>query len=100
MLLIASVLLIALVFEYLNGFHDTANAIATIVATKVMSPRQAILLAASFDLVGALVGTAVASTVATGLVDGEVVTSYTLLSALMAGVIWNLATWWLGLPSS
>ncbi len=100
MLLTFSVLLIALVFEYLNGFHDTANAIATIVATKVMTPRQAIVLAASFDLLGALVGTAVASTIAMGLVDIEVVTMGTLLCALLAGVCWNVVTWWFGVPSS
>ena len=100
MLLIFSVLGLALVFEYLNGFHDTANAIATIVATKVLSPRQAILLAASCDLMGALVGTAVASTIATGLVDVEVVTMSTVLCALLAGIVWNLVTWWFGLPSS
>lgn len=100
MLLIISVLLIALVFEYLNGFHDTANAIATIVATKVLTPCQAIVLAATCDLLGALAGTAVASTIATGLVDVEAVAADTLLCALLAGVTWNLLTWWLGLPSS
>jgi inorganic phosphate transporter, PiT family len=100
MLLIVAVLLAALLFEYLNGFHDTANAIATIVATKVLTPRQAIVLAATCDLLGALAGTAVASTVATGLVDLKVVTMTTLLCALLAAVAWNLLTWWYGLPSS
>ncbi|WP_438482125.1 inorganic phosphate transporter [Oleiharenicola lentus] len=94
------VLLAALVFEYINGFHDAANAIATVVSTKVLTPRQAIFLAAVFNLVGALMGTAVASTIGKGLVDTNVVTMITIFSALMGAIIWNLITWWLGLPSS
>jgi len=94
------VLLTALVFEYINGFHDAANAIATVVSTKVLTPRQAIALAAFFNLIGALMGTAVASTIGKGLVDTNVVTMVTIFSALMGAIIWNLATWWLGLPSS
>jgi PiT family inorganic phosphate transporter len=69
MTLLLTVILIALVFEYINGFHDTANSIATVVGTKVLTPREAILLAASTNLIGALVGTAVATTVGKGLVD-------------------------------
>ena len=94
------VLLTALVFEYINGFHDAANAIATVVSTKVLTPRQAIFLAACFNLFGALVGTAVASTIAKGLVDTSYVTMPTILAALIGAIIWNLVTWWLGLPSS
>ena len=94
------VLLTALVFEYINGFHDAANAIATVVSTKVLTPRQAIALAAVFNLIGALMGTAVASTIGKGLVDTNVVTMATIFSALMGAIIWNLVTWWLGLPSS
>ena len=94
------VLLTALVFEYINGFHDAANAIATVVSTKVLTPRQAIALAAVFNLIGALMGTAVASTIGKGLVDTNVVTMVTIFSGLMGAIIWNLATWWLGLPSS
>ena len=94
------VLFAALVFEYINGFHDAANAIATVVSTKVLTPRQAIALAAIFNLVGALMGTAVASTIGKGLVDTSVVTMVTIFSGLMGAIIWNLVTWWLGLPSS
>lgn len=94
------VLLAALVFEYINGFHDAANAIATVVSTKVLTPRQAIMLAAFFNLVGALMGTAVATTIGKGLVDTNHVTMITIFSGLMGAIIWNLITWWLGLPSS
>jgi len=100
MTLILIVILVALVFEYINGFHDTANSIATVVATKVLSPRQAVVLAAVTNLTGALVGTAVAKTIASGLVDTRIVTSEILVCALLGGVTWNLITWWLGLPSS
>lgn len=94
------VLLVALAFEYSNGFHDAANAIATIVSTKVLTPRQAIAMAAFFNLVGAFMGTAVASTVGKGLVDARAVTMHTILAALIAAIAWNLLTWWAGLPSS
>ncbi|MBI2518476.1 MAG: inorganic phosphate transporter [Opitutae bacterium] len=94
------VLLTALVFEYINGFHDAANAIATVVSTKVLTPRQAIALAAFFNLVGALMGTAVASTIGKGLVDTSYVSMITIFSALVGAIVWNLLTWWLGLPSS
>jgi len=100
MTLILTVVLVALVFEYINGFHDTANSIATVVATKVLSPRQAVLMAATFNLLGALWGTAVAQTIASGLVDTKVVTSQILICALLGAIVWNLITWWLGLPSS
>ena len=100
--LVFAVVLIALVFEYINGFHDTANSIATVVATKVLSPGQAVILAASMNLLGALWGTAVAKTIASGLIDTGVVNvgSMVLICALAGGVIWNLITWWWGLPSS
>ena len=94
------VLLTALVFEYINGFHDAANAIATVVSTKVLTPRQAIWLAVFFNLIGALAGTAVAKTISGGIVESGVVTMITIFSALMGAIIWGLATWWLGLPSS
>ena len=100
--LVLTVVLLALVFEYINGFHDTANSIATVVATKVLSPTQAIALAASMNLLGALAGTAVAKTIASGLIDAQVVevTSQVLICALSGGVVWNLITWYFGLPSS
>jgi PiT family inorganic phosphate transporter len=94
------VILTALVFEYINGFHDAANAIATVVSTKVLTPRQAIMLAAVFNLIGALGGTAVAKTISGGLVDANTVTMLTVLCALIGAIVWNLLTWWLGLPSS
>ena len=100
LILILGVILIALVFEYINGFHDTANSIATTVSTKVLTPRQAIIWATTFNLIGALAGTAVATTIGKGLVDTHFVTTQTILSALLAAIVWNLLTWWLGLPSS
>ncbi len=87
-------------FEYINGFHDSANSIATVVSTKVLTPRQAVLMAAVFDLLGALVGVSVATTIGTGLVDTSYITVHTILCALIGAIVWNLATWWLGLPSS
>lgn len=93
---------IALGFTYINGFHDTANSIATVVATKVLSPTQAVILAAVTNLIGALAGTAVAKTIASGLVDSNVLHAGPefLICALLGASIWNLITWWLGLPSS
>lgn len=100
--LLATVIAIALAFTYINGFHDTANAIATVVATKVLTPGQAVAMAAATNLVGALAGTAVARTIAEGLVntgalhDGALF----LIGALLSACVWNLITWWWGLPSS
>jgi PiT family inorganic phosphate transporter len=100
MILIFTVIFAALVFTYINGFHDTANSIATVVATKVLSPRQAVMLAAVTNLGGAFIGTAVATTIASGLVAQKVATSEILICALLAAIVWNLLTWWFGLPSS
>jgi PiT family inorganic phosphate transporter len=100
MILIFTVILAALLFTYINGFHDTANSIATVVATKVLSPRQAVMLAAVTNLGGAFIGTAVATTIASGLVAPKVATSEILICALLAAIIWNLLTWWFGLPAS
>ncbi len=100
MTLFLLVLFLALAFEYINGFHDCANAIATVVSTKVLSPRQAIMLAAFFNLLGAFIGTAVAATIGQGIVDKTSITMTTVLSALLGAIIWNLITWWFGLPSS
>ena len=102
LLLVLVVVLVALVFEYINGFHDTANSIATVVATKVLTPMQAVALAASMNLIGALWGTAVAKTISSGLIDADVlvVSSQVIICALSGGIIWNLITWWFGLPSS
>jgi PiT family inorganic phosphate transporter len=100
MLLFILVLVAALAFEYINGFHDAANAIATVVSTKVLTPRQAIFLAAFFNLFGAFLGTAVAKTIGEGQVEIAAVTMTTVFAALLAAIIWNLVTWWFGLPSS
>jgi inorganic phosphate transporter, PiT family len=100
--LVLLVVLFALAFEFINGFHDTANSIATVVATKVLSPGQAVILAAGMNLVGAFLGTAVAKTISSGLIDTNVVqvTSQVLICALLGAIAWNLITWWRGLPSS
>jgi PiT family inorganic phosphate transporter len=102
MTLLLTVILVALVFEYINGFHDTANSIATVVSTKVLTPRQAVVLAAGTNLLGAMWGTAVAKTISSGLVDSKMVamTSDIIICALVGAIIWNLLTWWFGLPSS
>lgn len=96
------VVLVALVFEYINGFHDTANSIATVVATKVLTPTQAVMLAATANLVGAMLGEAVAKTISSGLIDTSIaaIGPEVLVCALLGGIVWNLLTWWVGLPSS
>lgn len=98
--LILFVIVAALAFEYINGFHDTAISIATSVSTKVLTPRQAVAMAATFNLIGALVGVSVATTIGRGLIDTSCVTPIVVFCALFAAIVWNLATWWLGLPSS
>lgn len=100
MTLVLIVVFVALAFEYINGFHDTANSIAMGVSTRALSPRMALALAALMNLVGALVGTAVAKTISSGLVENEFVTTATTITALSGAIIWNLVTWWFGLPSS
>src|ERR1700722_9941348 len=102
MTLILTVIVIALIFEYINGFHDTANSIATVVSTKVLTPRQAVMLAAFTNLFGAMWGTAVAKTITGGIVDSGLVsmTSNIIICTLAGAIVWNLLTWWLGLPSS
>jgi inorganic phosphate transporter, PiT family len=102
LLLLFVVLMVVLVFEYINGFHDTANAIATVVSTKVLTPRQALLLASGTNLIGAFCGQAVAKTMHSGLIDDKIVavTTITILCAMLGGIVWNLLTWWFGMPSS
>jgi PiT family inorganic phosphate transporter len=100
MTLLLVVIVVALAFEFINGFHDTANSIATVVSTKVLTPRRAIALAAVSNFAGALWGTAVAKTIASGIVDPAIVTSSVLIAALCGAIFWNLLTWWFGLPSS
>ncbi len=94
------VLLVVLGFTYTNGFHDAANAIATVVSTKILTPRQAVILAAVANFIGALGGTAVAKTVGAGMVDSNFITIHTVFCAMVAGIIWNLVTWFYGIPSS
>ena len=98
--LIWTVVLIALAFDYINGFHDTANSIATTVLTGALSIPWAILLAASLNFLGAFMSKAVATTIGKGIVDPGFLTLTTVLAALIGAIIWNLITWWKGLPSS
>jgi inorganic phosphate transporter, PiT family len=90
----------ALLFDFTNGFHDTANAVATSVSTRALSPRLAVLVAAIANLGGAFVTTAVAKTVGQGIIDSNLATERTVLAAVLGAIVWNLITWWLGLPSS
>ncbi len=94
------VIALAVVFDYINGFHDTANAIATSVATRALSPRVAVLMAAAFNFIGAFAGTAVAKTIGAGLVDETTTTQSVVMAALIGAITWNLITWYFGIPSS
>ncbi len=94
------VILLAIGFDFMNGFHDAANAIATSVSTRVLSPRQAIFMAAVMNMAGALAGTAVAKTVGSGIVDPSAVTHQTIIAALISAIIWDILTWYLALPTS
>ncbi|MGB2578416.1 PiT family inorganic phosphate transporter [Elusimicrobium simillimum] len=98
---IVFLIILALFFDYLNGFHDAANSIATIVATRVLSPSLAVVWAAFFNFIAFLFfGTLVASTIGKGIVNIEVIDSFIIFGALMGACIWNLITWFLGLPTS
>jgi PiT family inorganic phosphate transporter len=94
------VVALAVLFDYINGFHDSANAIATSVATRALSPRAAVLMAAAFNFIGAFAGTAVATTIGAGLVDVATTTEAVVVAALLGAIAWNLLTWWFGIPSS
>lgn len=94
------ILVVALIFEFVNGFHDTANAVATSIATKAITPRGALLLAAGCNFVGALLSTRVATTVGKGIVNEECILLSVILAGLLAGLVWNLITWYLSLPTS
>jgi inorganic phosphate transporter, PiT family len=100
LVLLLAVIFTAVVFDFINGFHDTANAIATVVTTRVLSPLAAILMAAFFNFVGALTGTNVAKTVGRDIIDPTNSNQVIVLSALLAAITWNLITWYFGLPSS
>src|SRR5213596_2689797 len=98
--LLVIVVIVALGFDFTNGFHDTANAVATSVSTRALSPRVAVLIAAIANLAGAFVTTAVAKTVGKGIIDSGLANEKTVLAAVLGAIVWNLFTWWLGLPSS
>ena len=98
--LLVLVIVFAIIFDYINGFHDAANAIATVVSTGVLPIRTAVILAGLLNFFGAVTGTAVAKTIASGFADPALVTQTVVLSALVGACIWNLITWWYGIPSS
>lgn len=99
-LLLVGVVVMAVAFDYINGFHDTANAIATVVSTGVLSPRSAVLLAAFFNFAGAFLGTGVAKTIGGDIADPVTITQTVVVAALGGAIIWNLITWYFGIPSS
>lgn len=99
-LMLIAVIVLAVFFDYINGFHDTANAIATSVATRALHPRVAIVMATAFNFIGAFAGTAVAKTIGAGLVDEATSTQGVIAAALIGAIVWNLLTWYYGLPSS
>ena len=99
-LTLIAVVAVALFFDFTNGFHDTANSIATSVSTRALSPRQAVLMAAVLNFLGAFASFAVAATIATGIVDPDAITLDIILAGLVGAITWNLVTWFFGLPSS
>lgn len=101
LLLLIITVLVALIFDFLNGFHDAANSIATIVSTRVLSPKLAVLWAAVFNFLAAFfLGTAVAKTIGSGMIQISFVTQYVVIAGLMGAIAWDLLTWWWGLPTS
>src|SRR5215216_2743547 len=99
--LVGGLILVALLFDYINGFHDAANSIATVVSTRVLSPGRAVIWAAFFNFVAAFTfGTAVAKTVGSGMVDVKIVTFAVIFGGLSGAIIWDLITWYYGLPTS
>src|SRR5688500_7269062 len=101
LLLVILVIIVALAFDYSNGFHDAANSIATVVATRVLRPLQAVAWAAFWNFIAAFgFGVAVADTIGTGVISPDIVTPQVILAALSGAIIWDLITWYYGLPSS
>src|ERR671914_1939010 len=101
LLAVATLVVVALVFDYINGFHDAANSIATVVSTRVLTPGKAVSWAAFFNFIAAFTfGTAVAKTVGAGLVDISVVTFAVIFAGLVGAIVWDLITWYFGLPTS
>src|SRR4030067_2474504 len=98
---IFGLILLALAFDFLNGFHDAANSISTVVSTRVLSPRIAVIWAAFFNFIAFLIfGTTVASTIGKGMIDITTVTPTVILAGVCGAIIWNMITWYFGLPSS
>src|SRR6266480_804467 len=101
MVIVVPLVLVALIFDFINGFHDAANSIATVVSTRVLSPGKAVIWAAFFNFVAAFTfGTAVAKTVGSGMIDIHVVTFAVILGGLLGAIVWDLITWYFGLPTS
>lgn len=98
--LLIIVVVLALIFDFINGFHDTANAIATVVSTRALTPAAAVIYAGALNFGGALMGTEVAATIGKGLVNASSVTLHTILCTMLGAIIWNLITWYKGLPTS
>ena len=99
-LMLCLVIVAALVFDYINGFHDTANAIATCISTRALSVKAAIIMAAVLNFAGAMISTKVATTIGKGIVDASNVTQTVVLAGIIGAIVWNLITWYYGLPSS
>src|SRR5438067_7539257 len=97
---LAIVVVTALVFDFTNGFHDTANVVATSISTRAVPPRLAVLFASAFNFVGAFISLQVAATVATGIVNADVITPTIVFAGLIGAISWNLITWYYGLPPS
>src|ERR1041384_4739506 len=98
---LVGLILVALAFDFLNGLHDAANSIATVVSTRVLRPQWAVVWAAFFNFVAFLVfGLSVANTIGTGVIEPAIVDHYVILGALAGAIIWNVITWWYGFPSS
>src|SRR5690349_1895879 len=101
LLAVVALIVVALIFDFINGFHDAANSIATVVSTRVLTPGKAVIWAAVFNFVAAFTfGTAVAKTVGAGLVDISIVTFAVIFSGLIGAIVWDLITWYYGLPTS
>lgn len=100
LILLVTIVVLGLLFDFINGFHDSANAIATVVATRTLTPGQAVSMSVVLNIAGALTGTAVAETIGTGIVETRVVTQELVIAALLSAIVWNLITWWYGIPSS
>src|SRR6201996_5918043 len=99
--ILVGLIVVALAFDFLNGLHDSANSIATVVSTRVLRPRTAVVWAAFFNFIAFLLfGVHVAQTIGTGIVAAEVIDAAVIFGALMGAICWNLITWWLGIPSS